>query len=107
MSRKRNYKTTKNTMPKPPVSRFRIIRVEMSNSSFNLATDFKTQEEFNKVLMEWYDSPKTKIWDKYSLMSFIKAKDPNRICVLEEDFNRLTKGKIIPATKEEWERENN
>lgn len=94
-------------MPKPPVSRIRIIRVEMSNGSFNLATDFKTQDEFDKVFMEWYDSPMTKVWDKYNLIAFVKTKEPNRICVLEEDFNRITKDKTIPATKEEWEAENN
>ena len=105
--RKRTHRTTKNTMPKPPVSRFRIIRVEMSNGSFNLATDFATQSEFDKVFMEWYDSSLTKIWDKHSLIDFIKTKNPNRICLLEEDFNRITKDKMIPATKEEWESENN
>lgn len=105
--KKRKHKTTKNTVAKQPITRFRIIRVEMSNGSFNLTTDFKTQEDFDKAFMEWYDSPLTKIWNKYSLIDFIKTKEPNRICVLEEDFNKITKGIMIPATKEEWEAENN
>lgn len=105
--RKKSHRTTKNTVQKSPVLRFRVIRVEMSNGSFNLVTNYKTQEEFNKILMEWYDSPLTKVWNKYTLIDYIKEKEPNRICLLEEDFNRVTKDKMIPATKEEYEAENN
>lgn len=107
MSKKRKHITTKNTMPKPPISKLRVIRVEMSNGAFDLVTDFKTQEDFDKIFMQWYDSPETKIWNAYSLIDFIKTKEHNRICVLEEDFNKITKGKMIPATKEEYEAENN
>ena len=105
--RKKNHSTTKNTVPKPAVTRLRVIGVEC-NGRFDLVTDFRTQEEFDKIFMEWFDHPDTFMWCAESLIEYIKRKQPKRICLLQEDYDRLTKGKgVIPATKEEWERENN
>jgi hypothetical protein len=104
--RKKNHRTTKNTMAKPPISKLRVIGVEC-NGYFELVTDFKTQEEFNALFHEWFDHPATNRWCAETLIGYIKSKRPNRICVLQEDFDRITKGKMIPATKEEWEAENN
>lgn len=106
MAKKRKHMTTKNTMPKPPISKLRVIAVEC-NGYFELVTDFKTQEEFDKLFTEWFDHPDTNRWCAESLILFIKMKQPNRICVLQADFDRITKGKFIQATKEEWEAENN
>lgn len=104
--KKRKHFTTKNTMPKPPISKLRVIGVEC-NGYFELVTDFKTQEEFDKLFMEWFDHPETKMWCAESLIAYIKMKQPKCICVLQEDFEAITKGKFIPATKEEYEAENN
>lgn len=108
MNKKRKkHLTTKNTMPKPPVTRLRVIGVEC-NGRFDLVTDFYTQEEFDELFYEWFNSPETKMWHAPSLIAYIKAKQPKRICLLQEDYDRLTNGKgVIPATKEEWESENN
>jgi hypothetical protein len=106
MSKKRKHKTTKNTIPKPPITRLRVIGVECNGYS-ELVTDFPTQEEFDKIFMEWFDHPATTMWCAESLIAYIKRKQPKRICLLKEDFDAITKGKFIPATKEEWEAENN
>jgi hypothetical protein len=104
--RKKHF-TTKNTPPKPMVTRLRVIGVEC-NGRFDLVTDFHTQEEFDKLFFEWFDHPETKMWCAESLIAYIKNKQPKRICMLQEDYDRITRGKdIIPATKEEWEEENN
>lgn len=107
MKKKIKHTTTKNTIAKPPVTRLRVIGVEC-NGTFSLVTDFKTQEEFDEIFKEWFDNPYTRMWCAESLIAYIKEKQPKRICLLEEDYNRAIKGKgVIPATKEEWESENN
>lgn len=106
MSKKRKHKTTKNTVTKPPVTRLRVIGVEC-NGRFDLVTDFHTQEEFDKIFMEWFDHPDTKMWCAESLIIYIKTKQPKRICLLQEEYDEFIKDKVIPATKEEWEAENN
>lgn len=104
---KRKHKTTKNTAPKPPVTRLRVIGVEC-NGFFSLVTDFFTQKEFDDIFMEWFDHPETKMWNAESLINYIKRKQPKRICLLEEDYKKITKGAgVIPATHEEWLREQN
>jgi len=107
MGKKRKHFTTKNTMAKPPVTRLRVIGV-MCNGVFNLVTNFETQEEFDAIFKEWFDSPETRMWCAESLICYIKEKQPKRICLLEEDYYKAIKGKgVIDATKEEWESENN
>lgn len=107
MSKKRKHKTSKNTFPKPPVTRLMVIGVEC-NGRFNLVTDFHSQNEFDKIFMEWFDHPNTFMWNADSLIAYIKVKQPNRICLLEEDYKKIIKGQgVIPATHEEWLREQN
>lgn len=106
MSKKRKHQTTKNTVKNPPVTRLRVIGVEC-NGRFDLVTDFYTQKEFDDLFHEWFDHPETRMWCAESLIAYIKAKQPNRICLLQEDYDALTKGQVVPATKEEWEAENN
>lgn len=107
MSKRKKHRTTKNTVPKPPVTRLRVIGVEC-NGRFNLVTDFFTQKEFDDIFMEWFDHPKTFMWCAGSLIAYIKEKQPNRICLLEEDYKEIIKGEgVIPATQDEWLREQN
>lgn len=103
--RKKNHRTTKNTLPQPPVTRLRVIGVEC-NGDFSLVTDFHTQKDFDDIFIEWFDHPTTRIWNSESLIAYIKKNRPNRICLLEEDYYKIAKS-IIPATKEEWESEQN
>lgn len=107
--RKRTHKTTKNTVAKPPVTRLCVIEGDC-NGHFKVVTDFTTaqeQAEFDRLFREWFDHPQTRIWNIESFILYFKSKHPKRVCVLEEDYNAITKGKVIPATKEEWETENN
>lgn len=107
MKKRRKHSTTKNTVPKNPVTRLRVIGVEC-NGRFNLVTDFYTQKEFDDIFDEWFNDPKTYMWCAESLIAYVKDKKPERICLLEEDYNAIIKGKqVIPATKEEWDSENN
>lgn len=104
---KKKHKTTKNTIKKPPVTRLRVIGVEC-NGRFDLVTDFHTQKEFDDLFQEWFDHPETFMWCAESLIAYVKTKQPKRICLLQEDYDKLTKGKgVVPATKEEWEGEQN
>jgi hypothetical protein len=106
-NRKKKHRTTKNTLPKNPVTRLRVIGVEC-NGRFNLVTDFHTQKEFNDLFDEWFNHPETRRWCAESLIEYIKKKQPKRICLLEEDYNEIIKGEdVIPATKEEWLSEQN
>lgn len=109
MMKKKKHRTTKNTFPKPPVTRLAIIEGDC-NGPFKIATDFCSQQDteaFDKIYRQWFDHPDTFMWCIESFIIFFKAKYPNRMCVLYSDYIRITKGKVTPSTKEEWELENN
>ena len=109
MKKKRKHKTTKNTVAKPPVTRLAVIEGDC-NGKFKIVTDFCSQDDqqkFDKVFHEWFDHPDTRMWCIESFIAYCKEKYPNRICLLYEDYEQITKGKRIPATEEEWESENN
>jgi F0F1-type ATP synthase gamma subunit len=97
MNKKQNNKRT---------TRIMVVGVKI-NGYFELATDFNTREEFEQVFVEWVYNTETIMQCAESLIFYIKEKCPNRICLLKEDFDEITKGKRIPATKEKWESENN
>lgn len=107
MSKKRKHTTTKNTMPKPPVKRFAEYTLDV-NGAFTLVTDITDVKVFDKAYREWFDLPATFMWCGESLAAYIKSKFPKNFCLLKEDYMEIIKGKgVIPATKEEWETENN
>lgn len=105
MSKKRKHRTTKNTVAKPPVTRLAEYTLDV-NGVFTLVTDID-EKTFDKLHREWFDHPSTFRWCGESLAAYIKAKLPNSICVFKEDYDKIVKGKFTPATKEEWEAENN
>lgn len=108
--RKRNHRTTKNTVTKPPVTRHCVIEGDC-NGPFKIVTDFtspKEQEQFQKIYREWFDHPDTKRWHIDSFIMYFKIKYPNRICIQFNEYDAICKeGKVIAATQEEWEQENN
>lgn len=109
MSKRRKHTTTKNTIAKPPVTRLCVIEGDC-NGHFKIVTDFTTpkeQEQFDRIYREWFDHPSTKMWCIESFIIYFKGKHPNRVCLLYDDYKAITKGKVMPATKEEWESENN
>ena len=106
---KKKHRTTKNTVKKPPVTRLCVIEGDC-NGPFKIVTDFtseKERAEFDKIYLEWFHSPDTKIWVIESFITYFKLRFPQRICLKYSDYESITKGKVIPATKEEWESENN
>lgn len=109
MSKKRRHSTTKNTIAKPPVTRLNIIEGEC-NGPFKIITDFcspQEQAEFDKLYRRWFDSPDTGIWIIEGFINYFKLIYPRRVCMLYSDYLSITRGKVIPATKEEWQTENN
>lgn len=109
MAKKRKHTTTKNTVAKPPVTRLCVIEGNC-NGTFKIVTDFASDKDraaFDKAYLEWFDSPDTRVWHIESFLNYFHGRFPDRVCLLYSDYDRITKGKVIPSTKEEWERENN
>jgi hypothetical protein len=107
MAKKRTHKTTKNTAPRPPVTKLAEYTLDV-NGVFTIITDIVDEKVFDKLYREWFDHPTTKMWCGSSLVEYIKRKSPKNICLLREDFLKTIEGKVvIPATKEEFEAENN
>lgn len=103
---KRKHKTTKNTMPKPPVTRLAEYTLDV-NGVFTLVTDITDTKVFDKIYRQWFDDPKTFRWCGESLAAYIKDKLPNSVCLLKEDFKKIVGNNFTPATKEDWLAENN
>lgn len=77
MKRKKN-KTTKNTFPKPPITRLAIIEGDC-NGPFKIVTDFCSQQDtgaFDKIFRQWFDHPDTFMWCIESFIIFFKEKHP-------------------------------
>lgn len=96
-------------MPLPPVSRFLVIESNC-NGPFKIVTDMASAKEFKlfeQCYIEWFDNPLTKDWVIESFLIYFKQKYPDKICLLYADYERIIKNKMIPATREEWEAEQN
>ena len=105
--KKKKHLTTKNTNPKPPVTRLAEYTLDV-NGVFTIVTDLTDEKAFDKVYREWFDHPSTIMWCGEALVHYINSKFPDKICMLKEDYQNLVKKhKVTPATKEEWEAENN
>jgi hypothetical protein len=91
----------------PPVTRLAEYTIDV-NGVFTLVTDITDDKVFDKAYREWFDSPLTKMWCGESLAEYIQQKFPKNFCLLKEDYLKKIKDiNVIPATKEEWESENN
>lgn len=99
-------KCPKKYRPKPPVTRLAEYTLDV-NGVFTLVTDITDEKIFDKLYREWFDNPLTFMWCGESLCLYIRQKRPNNFCLLKEDYLKIVEGKVIRATKEEWERENN
>lgn len=109
--KKKKHTTTKNTVPKvtgfSKILRLQVISGEC-NGAFTLVTDFPPGKEFDEIYHEWFDHPDTHIWCVESLIVYIKMKQPNRICLTQEHYDKIIEGKgVIPSTREEWLQEQN
>jgi hypothetical protein len=107
MKKRRKHTTTKNTMSKPTVTRHAVIEGDC-NGHFKIATDLTDDGTFDKIYMEWFDSPDTRIWNIESFIVYFSKKFPKNFCILYDEYKAIAKDKgVIPATKQEWESENN
>lgn len=93
----------------PPVTRLTVASVELSNGvKFQLVHDLKESggnKSFEGSYKQWIK--KTRDFTANSFIRFVKNRQPDSIFLLKEDFDRITEGKTIPATKEEYDAENN
>lgn len=104
--RKKSHRTTKNTAAKPPITRMCVISGKI-HDDFTIVTDYDTGKQFQTLFQNWQDDPKTNYWCVEALIMYIKEKRPGCVCVLKSDYDEITEGKVIHATKEEYESENN
>jgi hypothetical protein len=107
MKKRKKTPTTKNNHnAKPPITKLAVINGDC-NGKFCIVTDFTKEGEFERIYLEWFNSPMTIIWRIESFILYVKSKYPGRICLKESDYNTITKGHVIHATKEEYLAENN
>jgi len=89
----------------PPVTRLIVAKCELLNGdSFEVVTDLELSQ-WVSLSNKWLR--KTKKITVESIIEYVCSRKPFCICVSKEDYDKITKGKVIEATKEEWERENN
>lgn len=91
-------------MEQYPVTRLCVSAVELSNGvHFKIVHDLE-ETVWASMFTRW--CRKTKRHTAVSLIEYIKGKRPHCICVTKAQYDEITAGKSIPATKEEWEAEN-
>lgn len=92
-------------IPRNRVTRLNKRTVKLSNDIEFKVVDNITDKEFQGLLDDW-----TAITYDYSaenLCAFVKLYKPSSIFVTEAQYDKITAGRSTPATKEEYEAENN
>ncbi len=93
------------------VTKLNKSKIELSNGViFTIVHNFKNMtgniNSFDAAFQSWL--VRTKVYTADSFVDYVKSKDePDRIFMTFEDFENKTKGKSEPATKEDFEAENN
>lgn len=83
---------------KRPVTKLSKTRIELSNGiKFTIVHDFKKMKgpvnSFDAALGNWI--ARTEVYTGDSFVEYVKGKEPNRIFVTLEDYDRITKGGMI------------
>lgn len=86
-----------------------IIKINESVLMFEGGIEFRIfhdlpEETFNTLFDRWYNMPLP--FEEDSLILFVKIHYPDCICVKKSDYDKITKGKVERATKEEYEAQN-
>lgn len=90
---------------KNPVVKLNVFGMEYEGGiKFEIVHDLNP-DLFGRLHDEWYSMPLP--FGEESLILFVKLCRPDCICVTKADYEKVTKGKAVKATKEEWEAENN
>ena len=91
--------------PLPPVTRLILCRLNLPDGTFfEVITDLDISQ-WDSLSNKWLR--KAKRLTQESIIVYVKERKPFCICVSKEDYDSITAGKVIPATKEDWEKENN
>lgn len=87
-----------------PVTKLTISTVQLSTGlEFKLVHDL-AETTWAALFNRWLR--KAKQHTARSLIEFIKNRKPHCICVTKAQYDEITAGKSVAATKEEWEAEN-
>lgn len=92
-------------MKKNPVTKIAVANVDLSNGIAFKIYHQLTEAEFGWCMDKW-----TRVARRYTaddFCAFVKQFHPKDMCVTEEVYERLTKGKVEDATEEEYLAENN
>lgn len=76
--------------------------------SFTIVHDFPNMSginSFDSAYQNWMS--RTDDYTAESFIAYVKSKEPHRVFVTLEQFEKITKGKSEPATKEDFLQENN
>lgn len=104
--RKRNHRTTKNTVTRPPVTRMMEYSGDC-NGPYTILTDHPISFEFQQIYETWFESPDTRIWNIHSFIEWFKDNYPKYMIMLKSDYDKmLSDGIVESATEQEWEEEN-
>lgn len=88
-----------------PITKLAVFKVQFdSGMKFEIFHNL-TEKEIGDLFDWWVGLPIPFSEDKF--IFFVKYQHPGCICVSKADYDKITKGKAIPATKEEYEVENN
>jgi len=95
---------------KPRVSKFNKTKVELSNGvSFVIVHNFESMNgvinSFDAAFNSWL--ARTDEYTAESFIRYVKSKEPERLFLTIEDYEKLTVGKVEHATKEDYQAENN
>lgn len=91
-------------MEQNPVTRLTVAHIELTNGlKFSIVHDLE-EGAWGSLFERW--QRKAKKHTAYSLIVWIKERKPHCICVTKADFDSITAGKSVPATKAEYDAEN-
>lgn len=84
-----------------PITKLNIFGQEFADGTkFEIVHNLPV-EKFERLFYLWYNSSAE--FSQASLIDYVKRNSLGRICVSKADYDKITKGKAIPATKEEYE----
>ncbi len=93
-----------NGILKNPVTRLVVVTIELTNgTSFQIVHNL-SEAKGDALIAKWMR--KTKRPTALNLIHYIRDR-ADCICVTKEQYDEVTAGKVVHATKEEYEAENN
>lgn len=87
-----------------------ITKLSVFGQEFEGGIKFKIvhnlpENDFVSLFKVWYSSDLE--FSQESLIAFVKKHRLGKMCISKADYDKITKGKVVHATKEEYEAENN